>query len=289
MTAPYDDAWARRKLARARAHLADLQQLTAGWVDPAEHPLSVELSENQREVRLVLDLSNPPPIHEWSLVIGDCVHNARTALDVFVWMNSTELPQAERGRAAYPLLPTLTDEEEMAKPEPSDRLEDQPRKVRETIGPKVAGLPEPLRSRVLDNMRWFDLPHEGNIVRHNRIPLLFELDNADKHRLSLDLRASADTIEWDLRAWSAAGEPLDLAFDWSEDTTLTTGLPEQAVVGTGLASARIDRMTGTAKASLGLRVHVLDLALDTGHWLETLIDDVEGLLDVLAGRTDFKT
>lgn len=81
MTAPYDDAWARRKLARARVHLADLQQLTAGWVEPAEHPLRVELSENQREVRLVLDLSNPPPVHEWSLVIGDCVHNARTALE----------------------------------------------------------------------------------------------------------------------------------------------------------------------------------------------------------------
>ncbi len=204
-------------------------------------------------------------------------------------MNSTEKPRAERGRAAYPLLPTMTDEEEMTEAELSDRLEDQSRKVRENIGPKVAGLPEPLRSRVLDNMRWFDLPHEGDIVRHNRIPLLFELDNADKHRLSLDLRASADTIEWDLRAWSAAGEPLDLAFDWSEDTILTAGSPEHAVVGIGLASARIDRMTGRAKASLGLRVHVLDLALDTGHWLETLLDDVEGLLDVLAGRTDIKT
>lgn len=289
MTAPYDDAWARRKLSRARAHLAELQQLTAGWVEPAVHPLRVELSEDQREVRLVLDLSNPPPVHEWSLVLGDCVHNARTALDVFVWMNSTQLPRANRGRVAYPLLPTLTDEEEMAELELSNRLEDQPRKMRENIRAKVAGLPEPLRSRVLDNMRWFDLQHEGDIVRHNRIPLLFELDNADKHRLSLDLRARADTIEWDLRAWSATGELLDLAFDWTEDTTLTTGLPEHAVVGTGVASARIDHMTGTAKASLGLRVHVLDLALDTGHWLETLLDDVEGLLDVLAGRIDIRT
>jgi hypothetical protein len=80
----YDTHWARRKLERARAHLTELERASAGWLGPTTHPLDVVLADDGRHLELVLTLVEPPPLEEWSLMAGDCVHNIRTALDVFI-------------------------------------------------------------------------------------------------------------------------------------------------------------------------------------------------------------
>ncbi len=41
--------------------------------------------EEQRSIAFTLRVSVPPPLDEWSLLLGDCVHNLRAALDHLAW------------------------------------------------------------------------------------------------------------------------------------------------------------------------------------------------------------
>lgn len=73
-----DDAF--DKLRWAREHVSTLfTQITAFEVAKA-HSISVEIEPDAGEyVFYVHDLAEPDP--DWGLIIGDCLHNARTALD----------------------------------------------------------------------------------------------------------------------------------------------------------------------------------------------------------------
>jgi hypothetical protein len=278
--AGYDARWARRKLERARDHLAELTRATAPWVEPVTHPLQIVVGPDRRHVELLLNFAEPPPLDEWSLIAGDCIHNIRTALDVFVWANSTELSEDQRGRVAYPILPAIDDEADAD--EVSDRLEDQPRRTRRTAEAKLAGLPEPLRSGVLDNLRWASLPTDSGVVRHQRLPMIAELDSADKHRLALDLQVSLSTTTWNVRTWGDGGErfPVPLVSEFTGD--LCGGGPwKRIVIAEGQSDRPIARVEGSATQSVHIRVRLPDLRLDALSTLDTFIRDVDGLLDVL--------
>jgi hypothetical protein len=69
------------KLARARMHAEALGASVTEW---QSHPLSAhgEISEDRRKYKLVLDnFAAVPPVELWGMLIGDCVHNLRSALD----------------------------------------------------------------------------------------------------------------------------------------------------------------------------------------------------------------
>jgi hypothetical protein len=278
MSVGYDTRWSRRKLDRARAHLAELERASAAWLEPTTHPLDVVLADDGGRVDVVLTFDEPPPLDEWSLIAGDCVHNIRTALDVFIWANSTlPLTGSQRRQVAYPILPYADEDDD---PDASDSLEDQPTRTRGAIEQKIAGLPDPLRSRVLNNIRWASLLVNDDLVRHQALPVIAELDNVDKHRLALDVAASPNVLTWNIKGPDGKDVHLDLG--WRPDIGMPIAHGERVVLASGRPDGPIDRILGGATVTLDLRVRLLDRSLNVLRWLGHFIEDVDGLLDVLS-------
>ena len=283
MVGSTDTYWARAKLERARFHLAELNRATAEWMDPITHPLDIVSSEDGWKVEAILELGELPPLKEWSLILGDCVHNVRTALDVFVWANSTLWAEAERRKAAYPILPYYDDDIDDGEALPH-RLENQNSGDRKWIERQVAGLPEPLRSRVVENMRWASFRDQGELTWHQRLPFIRELDDADKHRLALSLEASQNSATWSVWARDAEGGPVKFTIDWNLGAVTPTRVGERVVITTGIPDRRVASVGGTATVTFGLRVQLFERGLDVREWLHVYIEDVEGLLDVLSSQ-----
>jgi hypothetical protein len=82
-------SWPYVKLARAREHLNQLGSRVDAWVSTHPFGTEQEVSEDRLRWSLRLSVSHPPPILEWSVHVGDCVHNLRSALDAAVWEFAT--------------------------------------------------------------------------------------------------------------------------------------------------------------------------------------------------------
>lgn len=276
--------WARRKLDRARAHLAELEHVARDWLQSEDHLLEIVPTDDGHGLRAVLELVDPPCLDDWSLIVGDCVHNMRTALDVFVWANSRTLPEKELRKVAYPILPRDLrdpgDDDDLE--ELSDELEDQPSSVQKRIREQVAGLPELLQSRVLENIRWSASLDEGSLYWGQPLPLIQEIDNTDKHRLALELVSSQATAMWAVKMWGESGERLRAKPVWEGGDLTPAVLGERIVIATVTTSSPIARWSGRATVSFWLRMRVLDLTLAVFDTLGDFIEHVDGLLEVLA-------
>jgi hypothetical protein len=74
---------ARVKLARAQRHLAELQREVNAYL--ASSPFALEQSEDESKdlVYRIRILKRIP--QDWSAIVGDAVHNMRSALDLLAW------------------------------------------------------------------------------------------------------------------------------------------------------------------------------------------------------------
>lgn len=74
-----------RKIARAEELFADALSRIETWA--ASNPITSRsvLSEDHRRIDAILAVATEPPLEEVSLVIGDALHNLRSALDGLVW------------------------------------------------------------------------------------------------------------------------------------------------------------------------------------------------------------
>lgn len=80
-----DVTGARLKTARARQHLADLQGQVTSWLARAGAPqFHVQATdEGWTHVARLVEVPDTPA--HWSLVLGDLLHNLRSALDLLAW------------------------------------------------------------------------------------------------------------------------------------------------------------------------------------------------------------
>jgi hypothetical protein len=67
------------KLCRAAEHLAMLDEQIEDWMDGAYRYVA-ELDSQSGKKHVVVKVLNPPPV-ALRLLIGDCLHNLRSALD----------------------------------------------------------------------------------------------------------------------------------------------------------------------------------------------------------------
>jgi hypothetical protein len=269
-----DTRWARKKLDRARAHLQDLERSCADWVYPVEFPIRLVVRDGGSRIEGVLDLKEQPPLDDWALLVGDCVHNIRTALDVFVWTNSTALPASQRRNAAYPILDLLdADDDDEDVPH---QLEQQDARTQNWVRRKVAGLPEPLQSRVIGSIRWAQGVDDDGEYWHRSLPLIRELDDIDKHRLALELETSHAMSRWSVTARDEAGRLVEVDLAWlhsGEDASMNSG----ALVVAATPETPVAQVS--ASDAFELRVRVLDHSLQIRDSLAGFIQDVEGSLN----------
>ncbi len=153
------------KLDRALHHLQSLEYETAAWLDSKPYRLTEEYDTSSGETVLVAELLRPVP-PRFAPIIGDCVHNLRSALDnlayeLAVAYTGEPLPENIERDSGFPIL--FRDGEGLAK---------RANRMIRGIHPEAQAIIRQLQ------------PHRptDNAYPAHPLWLLNELSNKDKHR-----------------------------------------------------------------------------------------------------------
>lgn len=149
------------KITRAREHLGVLDELIGAYVGRKPYEFAAEVDANS-EMRTFLTVHELPPDELWGPIIGDAVHNLRSALDHLAWLLA--LPSARRDTPRGIEFPIYLDD-------PATNP-----KVRRALRKKLACL-RPDSHALVDAAQ----PYKRG-DSHHPLWLLQALWNTDKHR-----------------------------------------------------------------------------------------------------------
>jgi hypothetical protein len=133
--------------------------------------IDVVISEDRLTARFVARLPQQPPVEEWSLLVGDAVHNYRAALDALAWELATlggRSPRPEFAKQVY--FPICLTEEEWQK--------------------KVKGPLSSIPPQILDRLLRVQ-PFQHQPPEHGIFVWLHTTDITDKHKASITTVARA--------------------------------------------------------------------------------------------------
>ena len=162
------DSW-WLKVQRAQKHMVDIYHLARAYSET--HPyefIRVRLPNRHHKVRYTVRITEQPdPM--LAVMVGDFVHNLRSALDHIVVAN---VPRRERKNAYYPISHDdlwATDEHGNFVIKDDKRRDDFKRAIR--------GLkPRAMTAVVIAQ------PYQGTLVDQELLGIISRLENADKHR-----------------------------------------------------------------------------------------------------------
>lgn len=83
------------KLKRARQHLEQLENAIEAYRTGSNFRVEQTPNIPEHSIDFTLRVGTPPPLEDWALVVGDCVHNMRAAFDHLAWQLD---PSRETGR-----------------------------------------------------------------------------------------------------------------------------------------------------------------------------------------------
>jgi hypothetical protein len=158
--APVDFSGVRLKLAGAGVHLDALRAEVAAFqaADPIGYDYSTTPSEAGALVYTVRAVVRAQPPVEWAAIIGDVLHNLRSALDHAVWAMAD--PAERNDRAQYPIY----DDEA--------RYDRAARELLSGVSPR--------RRELIRSEQPFHYPDDAR--PHHSLGVLARLSNDDKHR-----------------------------------------------------------------------------------------------------------
>ena len=159
------------KWVRGLAHLNSLQNRIAQWDAGGHVWAELVLDKSEKHVDSILRIDAPPPLAEMSLLLGDAVHNMRSALDALVW----ELCHLDGKIAAKPTLVKF----------PAARTKAEWR----TTAGHLRTMPVPF----LDRVHAFQ-PYLADVPNSTLIGLLADMSNQDKHRGMIAASAEASSL-----------------------------------------------------------------------------------------------
>lgn len=141
------------KVKRGSFHLQELQRDFESQVDEGRY---IFLPEKLRDgAEYLYRAEHPPPVNpEWSVMIGDCVHNFRSALDHIAWQLVIAHGGTPNRETSFPILSTA----------PSKPL-------------KIVGGTDQAALRIIEAVQPYNGTSTGKYLK-----LLSDLDIFDKHR-----------------------------------------------------------------------------------------------------------
>lgn len=170
---PLDLTSVEAKFARAKTHLETYRSELIHWRDGKPYRISPERSVDFTRYYLVLHVEKRPDLLGWTLIIGDCIHNLRCALEHLVYAiavhESGQNPPPRGNRLAFPIA------------DGPDVFRDDAR--------RIAGLSGPVRAAIESVQPY----NRTNPITPPALALLRDFANRDKHKL-LEL-AFANQIE----------------------------------------------------------------------------------------------
>lgn len=164
--------WCEMKWVRGLSHLNDLQDRILQWDAGGHTWAELKVDGTGKHLDSVLRIDATPPLAEMSLLLGDAVHNMRSALDALAW----ELCHLGGERPARPnqiYFPAALTES----------------KWREAVA-HLNSMPPTFIERIRSNQ-----PYLANPPGRALLAVLAEMSNRDKHRGMISASASANTFE----------------------------------------------------------------------------------------------
>lgn len=152
------------RLERASHHLQRFENAVGRWLEEEPYRIVSEPQREQRQRILRVEILNSPP-PELGLLIGDCLHNLRSALDNLAY----DLARAHRGD---PLSRSLARDSQF--PVFKDRDQFLSRGMNQIRG--IA----PAAQTIIEGLQPYQ---RGDEFAYDRLWWLRELSNSDKHRL----------------------------------------------------------------------------------------------------------
>jgi hypothetical protein len=74
------------KLGRAEEHANTFYRELKTWVDSDPYVIGKKVNtDGSRHSNFIKDIKTSPPLDRWSCIVGDCIHNLRSALDHFIF------------------------------------------------------------------------------------------------------------------------------------------------------------------------------------------------------------
>jgi len=151
------------KVDRADYHFQVLKDEILAWNQSNPYSLERKRNSNGSRHSLVISAINPPPVDRWSLLIGDLIHNLRSALDHLVYALAirNDLKLEEIRNLQFPIC-------------------DTPHGFKRQIGRnRLKGIAHAVRAQIECFQPY--LRDRGKTER--LLALLRDLDDIDKHRL----------------------------------------------------------------------------------------------------------
>lgn len=177
-------AWPQLKVSRAVQHMKDLEGRLVTWVSGKPFTFEKRFSEDRLQWRQAVKVSSPPPLFEWSLIVGDCFNNLRASLDACIW-ELAHLDGAAPPRPNQLAFPIVTDESKWV----------QARRY------KLQTVPDDIAARI-QVLQPFRRAPEG--VGRDALVVLSKLNNIDKHRSNIAVNIEGDQININARiAWES--------------------------------------------------------------------------------------
>ncbi|HUW88121.1 MAG TPA: hypothetical protein VMW30_07085 [Candidatus Paceibacterota bacterium] len=160
--------WCEMKWTRGISHLSDLQDRISQW-DTGWHTWAeLSIDPTGKHLTSILRVESTPPLAEMSLLLGDAVHNMRSALDALAW----ELCHLEGNKPANPKQVFF----------PASLTESKWREVAENL----KSMPPTFIERIKHTQ-----PYLADPPAKAFLAVLAEMSNRDKHRGMISARANA--------------------------------------------------------------------------------------------------
>lgn len=168
------------KILRAEEHARLLDQELIAWMKEPPYALTRKVSSDLKRHSIAVSILKPPPLQRWSLLLGDAIHNLRSALDHLVYAISVhELkadPPPNERRCAFPIVDAAKD------------FGSQRKYIRDLSLPVQAAV---------ESVQPYNRKHA---LMPPLLAVLRDFDDADKHRLIKVVLQRPDEINIDVTA-----------------------------------------------------------------------------------------
>jgi hypothetical protein len=163
---PLDLSSVRAKLAHSAKHAQSIRNEVASWMDRNPYSVLQNVNADSTRYAIAIRVNEPPPLHEWSLIIADCLYSLRCCLDHLVYAiashEALQKSPSHEGRLQFP----ITD----------DRANfDDAVICRKQLGT----ISDPVRT-VIERYQPYNRPHSD---LPPLLSILRDLSNRDKHKL----------------------------------------------------------------------------------------------------------